>query len=222
MKKCTKCQTENPQHANFCRRCGKPFVNMATEESQAIDNSHYGQTNHVLDSLRPVNYNDFEEMCFNKICEAIFSVILILIIIFLIGYIFGANIYSRICISLFMGIFPIIKITKYVRLKNELNKNIDFIENEGTIVRVVKQNLMGLYDKETYSILLESLYSRITNFDENHFLLEQNGKKGLFSITYKKIIVPVQYDVISPFNKYITTAAANGVIERYDVMGNKY
>lgn len=222
MKKCTKCQTENPQHANFCRRCGKPFVNMATEESQAIDNSHYGQTNHVLDSLRPVNYNDFEEMCFNKISEAIFSVILILIIIFLIGYIFGANIYSRICISLFMGIFPIIKITKYVRLKNELNKNIDFIENEGTIVRVVKQNLMGLYDKETYSILLESLYSRITNFDENHFLLEQNGKKGLFSITYKKIIVPVQYDAISPFNKYITTAAANGVIERYDVMGNKY
>jgi hypothetical protein len=57
MKKCTKCQTENPTHANFCRLCGEHFNDIMIQD----------------ESLRPVNYNDFEEMCFNKIFEAIFN-----------------------------------------------------------------------------------------------------------------------------------------------------
>lgn len=219
MKKCTKCQTENPQHAYFCRRCGKPLVNMATEESQAIDNSHYGQTNHVLDSLRPVNDADFEYFDGDAIGNmsvavgSLFSVPLI-------GFI-EEGIYFVPYLEIPIVVYIIYKIIRWVISKKKFKKNVDFIEDGGSIVRIAKINRMGLYERP-YCVLLESLYSVITPFDENHFLLEQNGKKGLYSKTYKKIIVPVQYDYISSFNNYTTIATSNGVRDQYDVKGNKW
>lgn len=226
MKKCTKCQTENPQYANFCRRCGKPFVNMATEESQAIDNSHYGQTNHVLDSLRPANDADFEyfdEDAHWNMSMAVGSLFCVPISGFLIiGFTRdGIYIVPLMALEILIVVYIIYKIIRWVILKKEFKKNVDFIEDGGSIVRIAKINRMGLYERPN-CVLLESLYSVITPFDENHFLLEQNGKKGLYSKTYKKIIVPVQYDYISSFNNYTTIATSNGVRDQYDVKGNKW
>lgn len=225
MKKCTKCQTENPQHANFCRRCGKPFVNMATEESQAIDNSHYGQTNHVLGSLRPVNEADFkyfdEDAHWKNMSAAVASLIGVPIFAGPIIAVIGGGIPLLALLEIPIVVYIIYKIIRWVISKKKFKKNVDFIEDGGSIVRIAKINRMGLYERP-YCVLLESLYSVITPFDENHFLLEQNGKKGLYSKTYKKIIVPVQYDYISPFNNYTTIASSNGVRDQYDVKGNKW
>ena len=222
MKKCTKCQTENPSHANFCKRCGKPFVNMATEESQAIDNSHYGQTNHVLDSLRPVNDADFvyfDEDALGNMSVAVGSLFCFPIIGFIVTM--GEGMYIVPFLEIPIVVYIIYKIIRWVILKKEFKKNVDFIEDCGPICRVARRNLMGLYERR-HNVILKSQYSIITVFDENHFLLEQNGKKGLYSKTYKKIIVPVQYDYISSFNNYTTIATSNGVRDQYDVKGNKW
>lgn len=80
---------------------------------------------------------------------------------------------------------------------------------------------MGLFDKSKNKVLLSSKYSNIEYFDNAHLLLIKGKQKGLYSLTYKKIIIPVQYDSIAQFTNSVTTVTSQNVAFHYDIKGNK-
>ena len=80
---------------------------------------------------------------------------------------------------------------------------------------------MGLFDKNKKNVLLSSNYSNIEKFDNQHLLLSKGNKKGLYSLTYRRIIIPVMYDSISQFTNSVTSATTQGTEYHYDVKGNE-
>ena len=80
---------------------------------------------------------------------------------------------------------------------------------------------MGLFDKSKNKVLLSSVYSNIEKFDKQHLLINKGNKKGLYSLTYHKIVVPVMYDSISQFVNSVTLATTQEIVCHYDVKGNK-
>ena len=80
---------------------------------------------------------------------------------------------------------------------------------------------MGLFDKSKKKVRLSSNYSNIEIFDDQHLSISRGSKKGLYSLTYHRIIIPVKYDSISLFTNSITSASFQGTEHHYDVKGNK-
>ena len=80
---------------------------------------------------------------------------------------------------------------------------------------------MGLFDKSKNKVLLSSIYSNIEKFDNQHLLISKGNKKGLYSLTYRRIIIPVMYDSISQFANSVTSATVQGTEYHYDVKGNE-
>lgn len=102
--------------------------------------------------------------------------------------------------------------------------NADYQETgfvKSNIVRIAKNNKLGLFDKKSQRVLLWTRYDDISKMDESHLLLTKGGNKGLYSLTYKKVIVPIKYTRISAFSNYVTTATnADGQVH-YDIKGNE-
>ena len=80
---------------------------------------------------------------------------------------------------------------------------------------------MGLFDRNKKKVLLSSTYSNIEKFDNQYLLISKGNKKGLYSLTYRKVIIPVMYDSISPFANSVTSATIQNAEHHYDVKGNK-
>lgn len=80
---------------------------------------------------------------------------------------------------------------------------------------------MGLFDKSKNRVLLSSSYSNIEKFDNQHLLISKGNKKGLYSLTYRRIIIPVMYDSISQFANSVASAIVQGTEHHYDVKGNE-
>lgn len=227
MKYCEKCKTENPLHANFCRSCGMEFEKNEVKKNSFDKGSCKSEDNSILKSLRPANSGDCDflsvKFIWGLLYLGFFALLIPAFFVFLFIEIFMGDGYLVLPVFLILFIIYMVTMIIYcVRQKNKFKNNVDFIEDGDGIVRIAMRNQMGLYNSNRDVVLLESCYSKITLFDENHFLLEQNSKKGLYSKTYEKIILPVQYDTISPFNNYITIATLSGVKDKYDVKGNKW
>lgn len=101
--------------------------------------------------------------------------------------------------------------------------NASYIEKSftGQLVRIAKQCRLGLFDTKSKSVRLYSRYDSIDKFDDNHLLLSRKGKKGVYSIARKKIIIPVLFDSISAFTNSVCAATGNGITVHYDVKGNR-
>ncbi len=80
---------------------------------------------------------------------------------------------------------------------------------------------MGLFDRNKKKVLLSSTYSNIEKFDNQYLLISKGSKKGLYSLTYRRVIIPVSYDSISQFANSVTSATTQGTEHHYDVKGNK-
>ena len=101
--------------------------------------------------------------------------------------------------------------------------NADYIEDSfinSEIVRIARKSRMGLFDKREIKVLLSLNYSNIEKFDNQHLLVSKGNKKGLYSLTYRRIIIPVMYDSISQFINSVTSATIQGTEHHYDVKGN--
>jgi len=90
-----------------------------------------------------------------------------------------------------------------------------------TLVRIAKRCKLGLFDTKNKKVRLYSRYDSIEKFDDNHLVITRNGKKGIFSILRKEIIVPVSFDTISPFSNSICSATVGTKIYHFDIKGNK-
>lgn len=123
-----------------------------------------------------------------------------------------------------IGVIIVSNTRKFFK-KIRFNVNADYIEDNflnKEIVRVAKKNQMGLFDKKRLKVLLSSKFDNIVKFDSMHLLLVKGGLKGLYSIRYKKIIIPIEYTDISLFvNSVIKTTKGNGGCFHYDVKGNR-
>ena len=102
--------------------------------------------------------------------------------------------------------------------------NADYIEDNflaHDIVRIARKSRMGLFDKKKKKVLLNSIYHEIDKFDNQHLLVTKDKKKGIYSIAFHKIIIPVKYDSISKFVNSVATAKIGADEFHYDVKGNR-
>lgn len=100
----------------------------------------------------------------------------------------------------------------------------DYIESYAfvkSLYRIAKNGKLGLFDKNTNSVILGSRYTYIDKFDQDHILVEINEKKGLFSMKKRGMIVPIRFDRIDPFKNSIAKCTKGSDLFYYDVNGNK-
>lgn len=68
-------------------------------------------------------------------------------------------------------------------------------------------------------VIVPSLYEEIELLNENHFLVKQKGKMGVYEDT--KLVVPVLYDQIGLFDKDFLFLSRSGVLEYYYIPGQR-
>lgn len=71
----------------------------------------------------------------------------------------------------------------------QITLKINFV-NDG-ILRIARKPRMGLFDKNKNKVLLSSNYSNIEKLDDEHLILSVGKKEGLYSLKYRRIIVPI-------------------------------
>lgn len=262
MKQCSNCKTVNPQHAKYCRMCGKELETSKHNICEQIINRLMHLCKVIMfdvkERLQPSNKeeNAFTPDVFSaiqlspkSICKIRFRIIPWLItfvfscVIFylLAGY---SSILYKIWIELEneLGYFIwhireglilifalIIAISAYQWLKKswkyiKYHINADYIEEyafSGTMVRIAKNSRLGLFDNKSKKVRLRTIYSNITLFDDEHLLLERDDKLGLYSITLKRIIIPVKYTSIEHFYNSMTSASIGNTKDYYDIKGNR-
>ncbi len=93
-----------------------------------------------------------------------------------------------------------------------------FIEQcEGGIARIATREKLGLAKKYLCKVILPVEYDDIARLDTKVFIIEKNGKKGVF--VKKKIFIPVQYDRIEVKEDGVFVATKGGVVEYYSPSG---
>lgn len=241
----SECNAENPTNAKFCRMCGMAFTTANKGKHLIVSklqnlfafNKNRIQETFTLDvfsniSFQPVSvvYIRFVNRFVVFLCVS-FSAFTIFfmsntgrsIIYDFDGYIMDYINYIIMGCAVIVTIC-IIYILKWTYRKFQYKLNTDYIEDsfcKDGIVRIAQKSRMGLFDKSKNKVLLSSKYSNIEYFDNTHLLLIKGKQKGLYSLTYKKIIIPVQYDSIAQFTNSVTTVTSQNVAFHYDIKGNK-
>lgn len=111
----------------------------------------------------------------------------------------------------------------FVHLVNkiEYKVNADYIEETTyELVRIAKLGKLGLFNQKKKKLLLAPQYDKIEKFDSKHVLIGNNRFIGLYSIPFKRIIIPVECDAINPEKDGVFEVTASGVIRHYDILGN--
>ena len=104
--------------------------------------------------------------------------------------------------------------------------SVDFIESKpmagvpGKLHRIAKMGKLGLFDGNKKKIRILCSYDKVERFDNGHLLVEAGGKVGIYSLTRKRMIIPVKYNSISPFKNYIAVATWDRGVDHYDIKGN--
>lgn len=81
-----------------------------------------------------------------------------------------------------------------------LEKNSDFMESTCSkcgYKRIAKNGKLGLFDINANSVRLFALFDDIVDFDSHHYRIQKNGKYGIYSTVFHKVIVPCKYVSIS-------------------------
>lgn len=241
----SKCNAENPTNAKFCRKCGSAVVPLNRYKQFLISglqnlfvfNKNKAQQTFTLDVFSNISFQPLSVVHIRFVNRFVvfLCVLFSAFTIFITSSIGRSVIYNfdrytmnyidyvaKGC-SIIAGIC-IIYILKWTYRKFQYKLNADYIEDsfcKGGIVRIAQKSRMGLFDRSKNKVLLSSKYSNIEYFDNEHLLLIKGKQKGLYSLTYKKIIIPVQYDSIAQFTNSVTTVTSQNVVFHYDIKGNK-
>lgn len=125
------------------------------------------------------------------------------------------------CGLLFIIFIPFtIRCLKFLKYKC----NADYIETypfAQKFHRIAKNQKLGLFDKNRNDTILRAKYDNITLFDADHFLIERNCKRGLYSIRKDRFIVPIRYDKIGQFVNSIVKCSNDNQLDYYDINGHR-
>ena len=219
----------NPIKANFCRKCGKAFKHNATNKF-------------TLDTFKDISLIPVSVAKVRFISR--FSIFVYILFILLFLFLFGP--FSYIVENLLWQItyveidLDMIGVLRYICLcaificfihltvriikKIRFNNNAHYIENKcisGNIVRIAHYHRMGLFDKRKKKVILTSYYTNIHKFDAQHLLIYNGRKKGLYSLQYRKLIIPVGYEsIVHGSQSSVFGAVYSGAVKYYDVKGN--
>lgn len=244
------CKADNPAGAKFCRKCGTAFTpaNRYKQMVKSFFNKIFAISNSsnagmfTLDTFRNISFQPVSVVKIRFVNRfVVFLCVLFVALWFatitgLAGEIlyeiddwFYEEVfkYHQDIIGLgflaVAGLCAIFIIKWWIKMLN-YKLNADYIEDRfvnSDIVRIARKSRMGLFDKSKNKVLLSSSYSNIEKFDNQHLIINKGNKKGLYSLTYRKIIVPMMYDSISQFVNSVTSAIIQGTEHHYDVKGNE-
>lgn len=221
----SECKAENPANAKFCRMCKHP---LSTSEDEYTPNLFPDI------ALRPVAVMPIR---FVNLLERGAFVLLPLLIIFLYficgdykgefkdefgGDAFDVVSVGGIFISIILALLCINGIKHYIRYSS-YSDSADYIEEAffmQKLKRIAKDKKLGLFDYKNKVVLLNSCYDSVSKFDDVHIQLEKNGKFGLYSIPLRKIIIPIEYDGISPVQNGVIKVVKDSHGSHYDIQGN--
>lgn len=247
-KKCKNpnCLADNPDNAKFCRLCGYAFNMSLLMKIRYYLNVILPSNNNdvfTLDSFSNINFSpkSISNIKFVNRFNLFFCIIFVLTFIILLNvpsyyyrevddefYLDGLLYYHQdylISIIFVFFLITILFLINNIYNKIRYNLNADYIEEKfigNQIVRIAKKSRLGLFNTKKKKVLLSSRYTNIEKFDNNHLLLFKGNLKGLYSLTYHKIIVPVKYESISNFINAVTTIVSkDGTLYHFDVKGNR-
>lgn len=86
--------------------------------------------------------------------------------------------------------------------------------------RIAKEKKLRLFDYKNKVVLLNPCYDSITQFDDVHIQLEKSNKFGLYSIPLRKIIIPIEFDGITPVQNGVIEVVKDSHGSHYDIHGN--
>ena len=216
MKKCSKCQTENPSDAKFCRTCGSEFKIII----QNVQNVKWKDTSLVKITNKGRRFQN----------ALFFLSFFVGVYIFLYGiYLYSDDSYPPPVTAIFLFIpCPILLIINFYRFSygrrktTALHNVASSIEVDGSInALLMKGGKMGLYDWQKRKVLLGVEYDSIERMDEKYyFKINRNGKYGIYSAILKKIILNCQCDDVYPFENNIANVIIKGTMKKVDTQGN--
>lgn len=244
------CQADNPAGAKFCRKCGTAFTptNRFKQTVKSFFNKIFTISNSLntgmftLDTFRNISFQPVSVVKIRFVNRfVVFLCVLFTAlwfatitglageVLYEIDHWFYEDVFVCHQYIVELGCLAIAGLCALFILKWWIKKlryklNADYIEESfvnNVIVRIARKSLMGLFDKSKNKVLLSSTYSNIEKFDNQHLLISKGNKRGLYSLTYRRIIVPVQYDSISQFANSVTSATTQGAEHHYDVKGNE-
>lgn len=250
MKQCLnpECNAENPTNAKFCRKCGTAFTSNRYKQL-TISKLHNlfvfkkSGTNptFTLEVFRNISFQPISlvKIRFVNRFVVLLTVLFIGILLFATTSI-GENLLNELACNIDAGswfkhyyvmllsvviiLFCTLQILSSIYKKICFKLNTDYIEDSfcgDEIVRIARKSHLGLFDKKKNKVLLYSKYSDIEQFDKENLLVSIGSKRGLYSLKYKKIIIPAIYDSILMFTNSVITVKSNGMEYHYDVKGNK-
>ena len=219
------CKAVNPSNAKFCRMCKHP---LSKSEDEYTPNLFPDIT------LRPVAVMPIH---FVNILEKGAFVLLPLLLV-LLYYIcgdfkgefkheFGSDAFEVVSIggivfSFLFGLLCINGIKHYIRYFT-YSENADYIEDSffmQNLKRIAKDKKLGLFDNKNKVVLLNTSYDSISKFDDVHIQLEKSNKFGLYSIPLRRIIIPIEFDGITPVQNGVIEVVKDSHGSHYDIHGN--
>ena len=98
------------------------------------------------------------------------------------------------CVSVFLLCLLIWSIMLLLKKRKNFKETYFIEQCKGGIARIANREKMGLAKKYLCKVILPVEYDGIARLDAKTFIIEKDGKKGVF--VNKKILIPVQYDGI--------------------------
>lgn len=226
MKKCpnVSCQHENPDVAKYCGKCGFPLLN--------DDKRLFTMTQFSAVPLMPVSLCTIKFVGKFKVFLwfVVLSVFMCLRLEETMWYVADALDLTADDLKIYeMCAFVLLFLLSYSLLKAIWKRfrfrcNVKFVEADyptNDIVRIARNSKMGLFRVKKKKVLLRSVYTYVDVFDKEHLIVVKGEKKGLYSLTYLKMIVPVRFERIAAFDRGVTAVRLKGNEYYYDVKGNR-
>lgn len=239
MKKCPNSH-ENPDNANYCRICGYEFNSQELHRLETNENatrpSKQADSKYTPDLFPGIHFipgSVFKLRTYWCFWMALTFMAIICLIIIKIGerddlFHLDDEIHIVVVPCIFiLGFVSALKTIVRSSKSARFTASAEFVEKcpmkdvNGIFYRIAKNGKLGLFDANAkkMNVLLFPEYDFIERFDSNHFLLRASDKLGVYSISMKKIIIPVKYDKISQFKDYIAEAIWTGGTDHYDIYG---
>lgn len=222
MKKCPKCYAENPLEAKFCRKCGMQFPATFDNNGQIFTCELFPEINFIPCSAFGIRLIPIG-MVVLGILEFLIGACSVIFVFNESGFVDALKVFLVfVCVMSFASPFLY---WSEIHHRKKLLKNTDYIEGNDFVFekirRTAKNGKLGLCNLEDVKFILFPDFDSITLFYNNCAIIEKDGKKGVFDICNRLMILPVEFERIELKDIYSIRAYKSNIEYRFDFKGNK-